>query len=135
MVGELWGHHGGDGIDWGVLDSALRCTGATRGEALSSRCPRYEERAWEAHRLARMPVAAISAFGGVVASGVSTGWGCVRGKVVDAPPRRTGSHDQSAYPAHAQSANTDERADPARDQRHHGRDWADDCGCHSRRTT
>src|ERR1017187_3830001 len=109
MVGELWGHHGGDGIDWGVLDSALRCTGATRGEALSSRCPRYEERAWEAHRLARMPVAAISAFGGVVASGVSTGWGCVRGKVVDAPPRRTG---RSRFPGLRRGA--DCRVQPGR---------------------
>ncbi len=87
MVGELWDHHGGDGIHRGVLDSALRRAGTLPREALFSRRPRYEERTGTAHGLARMPMAAVSTFRRIAASGVSTGRGSLRGAVVNAAPQ------------------------------------------------
>src|ERR1035438_3383090 len=56
------------------------------------------KRAGAAHRLARMPMAAIPAFGGIAAGGISTGRGGMRGSVVDAAPQRPGGNDQPTYP-------------------------------------
>src|SRR5258708_6138625 len=87
MVGKLWHHHGGDGMHRGILDSALRCAGTPPTQALLGGRPGYEECTGTAHGLARMPVVAVSAFGRTAASGVSTGWGSLRGAVVDAAPQ------------------------------------------------
>src|SRR5262245_65304488 len=56
-----------------LLDSALRHSGEIRSQGLFGGRPLHEKRAGAAHGLARMPVAAISAFGGVAARGISAG--------------------------------------------------------------
>jgi hypothetical protein len=56
-------------------------------QALPGGRPRYEECTGTAHGLARMPVVAVSAFGRTAASGLSTGWGSLRGAVIDAAPQ------------------------------------------------
>jgi hypothetical protein len=100
IVGKLWGHHGGDGIHLGVLDSALRCARTTRCEALFGGRPWHERRARAPHRLARMPMAAVSAFGRIAPGGISTGRGCMRSAVVDAASQRSGADGLSTYIQH-----------------------------------
>ena len=112
VVGELRGHHSGDGEHGGVLDTALRCAGTTRGDALFGGRPGHEKRAGAAHGLARMPVDPISAFGRLVAGGISTGRRCLRGAVTDAAPQRIGADGRPTYPAHAEGPDADESADP-----------------------
>src|ERR1019366_135278 len=79
VVGELWGHHGSDGEHGGVLDSALRCAGTTRGKAVPGGRPWHEKRTGTAHGLARMPVDPVPAFGRTAARGLSTGRRGMRG--------------------------------------------------------
>jgi hypothetical protein len=85
-------------------DSLVRGAGATWVEAVFGECPEHEKRAGTAHRLARMPVVAVPAFGGAAARSVSTGRAGLCGAVAHASPQRSGAHDQSAHPAHAQGA-------------------------------
>src|SRR5215831_433715 len=94
VVGKLRYHHGCHGKHWGVLDSALRCIGATWGEAMFGKRSRHEKRAGAAHGLARMPVAAVSAFGRTAARGISAGRRYLRRAELDAAPHRTGGNDQ-----------------------------------------
>src|SRR5262249_21577748 len=88
------------GIHRGVLDSALRCVGETWDKAVFGGCAWHEKCARAAHRLARMPVAAISAFGGIAAGSIPARRRGMRGAVVDAAPQRSGADDQPTYPAH-----------------------------------
>ena len=135
VAGELWHHDGSDGEHGGVLDSALRCAGTTRGKAVPGGRPWHEKRTGTAHGLARMPVDPVPAFGRTAARGLSAGRRGMRGAVIDAAPRGSGADDQPTYPAHAQSADADECADPSRDQRHHRVDGFGHRGCHRRRAT
>jgi hypothetical protein len=61
------------------------------GEALPGGCPRDEKRTRTAHRLARMPVAAVSAFGRFIARCLPTGRRRVRRALADAAPQRSGA--------------------------------------------
>jgi hypothetical protein len=67
--------------------------GETWGKAVFGGCAWHEERTRPAHRLARMPVAAISAFGGITARRIPAGRRRLRGAVVDAASQRSGADD------------------------------------------
>ena len=106
VAGELWHHDGSHGEHGSVLDSALRCAGATRDQAVPGGRPWHEKRTGAAHRLARMPVDPISAFGRPAARGISTGRRGMRGAVIDAAPRRSGADGQPTYGTYASVSST-----------------------------
>ena len=118
MAGELWRHHGGDGIHRGVLDSALRCAGATRGEALSGGRPGMKNvpgRRTDWHECQWLQF--LHSVGLLRAAFRPDGEVCAvrslmrhRSDLVECQP---------THSAHAQSADPDECADPSRDQRPH----------------
>jgi len=63
--------------------------------------------------LARMPMVAVPAFGGITASCISAGAGRLRGADHTAAPERIGGSGQSTRAAHAQGADANEPANPS----------------------
>src|SRR6266446_1718974 len=52
MAGKVRRHHGSDGIDWRLLDPAIRFAGAIQGKTMLAQCAQYEKRTGTAHGLA-----------------------------------------------------------------------------------
>src|SRR5271165_3604916 len=102
------GDDGGARVHWSVLDSTVRDSRTTRHPPLFSECPPHEERTRTAHRLARMPMVAVFALGGITASCISAGAGRLRCADYTAAPKRIGRSGQSTRAAHAQGADANE---------------------------
>src|SRR5215469_1017418 len=92
-------------------------------------CAPLPECAWQTDGYWGLPVAAVSAFGGVVAGLVPAGAGGVCGAEPDPASGAVGGDAEPTHPAHAQGAGPDESEAALRAERYHrGQRSADGAG-------
>src|ERR1017187_4097036 len=99
---------GSDGIDRGVLDSVMAGAGRRQVRGMSGQRPPFQECAREKDRRGRLPMVAVSAFGGFAAGILPAGASHLRGADAVAVSRGIDSVCSGTYPAHAESTGANE---------------------------
>ena len=124
---------GGDAVDGGVLDPAVRRAGGGRFRGVPGQRAGHQKSAWTQERRAREPVAVEVAYLRTVAELLSPHLGDPGAAYVLASARRTHSHRDGVCAAHAEGADTDESATGQCDRGHYGADGAENSARHTGR--
>src|SRR5678810_89375 len=95
------GGHSSHGIDGGLLDTAVPNFGGSRNRSPFGECSTCASRSRQKIRCAGLPVASISALGGIVEGLVSSRTGGLRNSLSDAPSRKPRGDVLRACPTHA----------------------------------
>src|ERR1700680_2160049 len=120
--------HGGDGVHWRVLDSAVSDPGSKRVGSLSGQRALLEECSWPEERCLRLPVDSVSALGWIAESQLPPIHGHLCGAFTLETSSKSAADGLRAHHAYAEVAQPEESADPPCTERHHWSEWASDFG-------
>src|SRR5579864_4060975 len=102
--------HGGNGVHWRVLDSAVSDPGSQRFRSLSGQCALLEECSWPQERCLRLPVDSVFALGWIAEGQLPAGHGHLCGAFPMEASRESAADGLRAHPAYAEVTQPDERS-------------------------